>query len=268
MLETKKCGSVTVFRMGRHFGKRVLYFVHSFLIGETLIDTGTIYVADELLSALINKPISTIINTHHHEDHTGNNHLLQTHFNAKIYASAEALPFILQPHQVKQRLYLRVLWNYPEPSSGYPLDNTLDTGKHTFDIIHTSGHSPDHICIYEPNEKILFTGDMFCGEHVKYLRQDEDFNQILASLHKLESLDVQTIFCGVTGAVPNGGLVLKRKISFMEGLSSRVWALYREGVSPTHIRRSLLGREGLMYWLSNGHFSKQNLVSSILGLPH
>jgi hypothetical protein len=25
MLETKKCGSVTVFRVGRYFGKRVLY---------------------------------------------------------------------------------------------------------------------------------------------------------------------------------------------------------------------------------------------------
>ncbi|MGS0763475.1 MBL fold metallo-hydrolase [Syntrophomonas curvata] len=268
MLETKQCDSVTLLRMGRNIGKKVLYYVHCFLIGETLIDTGTIYAAGELLSALNGKTISTIINTHHHEDHTGNNLLLQNHFKAKIYAPAEALPFLLEPRRARLKLYQYLVWNYPEPSSGYALGKTLDTGRHTFDVLHTPGHSPDHICIYEPQAKMLFTGDMFCGEKVKYLRQDEDFNQILSSLHKLENLDIETVFCGVAGAVPNGGLALKRKITFMEELRSRVGVLYREGVSPANIRRNLLGREGPMYWLSSGHFSKQNLVNSILGLPH
>jgi hypothetical protein len=71
---------------------------------------------------------------------------------------------------------------------------------------------------------------------------------------------LETKKCGSVTVFRMGRHFGKRVLYFM--------ALYREGVSPTHIRRRLLGREGLMYWLSNGHFSKQNLVNSILDLPY
>lgn len=90
---------------------------------------------------------------------------------------------------------------------------------------------------------------------------------ILASLRKLESLDVDTIFCSVAGAISSGSLALQRKISFMENLQETVWKLYRQGMPPAKIRSELLGKEGTMYYVSGGHFAKQNLVNSILGIP-
>lgn len=268
MLKRQEFNSVAIFRTGRSIGRMVLYYVHCFLIGDILIDTSTTYVGQELLTALKEQPLSFIINTHHHEDHTGNNLLLQQQHGAEIRAHPQAIPLMNKPCESRQRFYLRFLWNYPQPSQAIPIGDCFASDRHSFRIIHTPGHSPDHICLYEPKEKLLFTGDLYCGERVKNLRQDEDFDQILASLHLLTDLDVKTIFCSVSGAIPNGSQALARKIAFMEDLQSRVRIQHQEGQSPVAIRRQLLGKENSMFWLSNGHFSKQNLIDSILGIHH
>ena len=266
MLEAKQLGSVTDFCTGRNIGSFVFYHAHCFLIDEILIDTSTVYVQNELLSALSDQRVSTIINTHHHEDHSGNNTIIQKKFDAAIYAHPLALPHLRNPRQNRLRFYERVVWNYPIASSAQPLGETLETAAHTLEIIHTPGHSMDHICIYEPQLKILFTGDLYCGEKVVYLRGDEDFKQILSSLRRLVGLDVRTIYCAVLGRVENSGIVslLERKLRFMERLQANVLERKLKGMSPIDIRKELLGNEGYLFWVSNGHFSKQNLVNSIL----
>mgnify|MGYP000903207715 FL=1 len=268
MLAKQEYGPITIFRTGRNIGKTVFYYVHCFLVDNILIDTSTTYVGQELLAALQNQPVSSIINTHHHEDHTGNNLLLQQALGVKIYAHPLAIPLMSKPQEGRQKFYLRFLWNYPQPSHGIPINDVFENDNYLFNIIHTPGHSPDHICVYDPKHKWLFSGDLFCGERGKNLRQDENFHEILTSLQQLANFDIDTIFCSVSGIIPNGNQALGRKITFMEDLKSKVQTLNRKGKSPVAIRRQLLGRENYMYWLSNGHFSKQNLVDSILELSH
>jgi glyoxylase-like metal-dependent hydrolase (beta-lactamase superfamily II) len=36
---------------------------------------------------------------------------------------------------------------------------TIATGKFNLQVVWTPGHSPGHICLYEPTQKILFSGD-------------------------------------------------------------------------------------------------------------
>ncbi len=264
MLKSRQAGPVTILRMGRNIGSWVPYYVHSFVLGEILIDTSTVHVADELLAELRGHNISTIINTHYHEDHTGNNRLLQQELGAEIYAHSEALPHLTNP-ETRQRLYQKICWSHPQPSTGLPLKDTITAGDYTLQVIHTPGHSHDHISLYEPQNKLLFTGDLFCGERVKYLRADEDLGQMLASVKQLQSLDVETIYCAVSGAINEANQALQRKISFMEEMQEKVWELYHKGTPAAQIRKALLGKEGLMYYFSGGHFAKQNLVNSILG---
>ncbi|MGE5455019.1 MAG: hypothetical protein ACM3O9_07480, partial [Methylocystaceae bacterium] len=102
------------------------------------------------------------------------------------------------------------------------------------------------------------------GTRVKYLRADEDFNQQLASIRRLASLEVNTIYCAVAGAVEDGQALLKTKLQFMEEMQGQVLALHGQGLPPGEIRKRLLPKEGLMYWFSAGHFSKQHLIDSIL----
>ncbi|HQG32670.1 MAG TPA: MBL fold metallo-hydrolase [Deltaproteobacteria bacterium] len=264
MIRVRKYGEVTDFCMGRTIGPVVPYAVHAFLIGDTLIDTGTVYAQEEFLDALKGSSLSTIINTHHHEDHIGNNLALHNAFGASIHAHEKALPFLADPKAIGLKAYQRIVWGLPEKSQGQALDSRISCAGRTFDVIYTPGHSPDHVCLFNPDTGWLFTGDIFCGRTVRYLRRDEDFSLTLSSLKRLAELDVTTLFCSLKGIVEDGKAALEAKISFMERLAAEVLELKESGYPPCRIRRKILGREDAMYYLSTAHFSKEHVIESIL----
>lgn len=268
MIQVRPWGGVTGFLMGRSLGPVVPYTVHAFLVGDTLIDTGTTYACRELMKALQGRHVRAVVNTHHHEDHTGNNALVCKMFEAAVYAHKEALPFLADPARLGLKLYQRIVWGYPAASAGSALGETIELSGRTFRAIHTPGHSHDHVCLYEPGEGRLFTGDLFCGKTVRYLRRDENFGLILSSLKMLAAFDFDTIFCSLKGMIKNGREALNAKIGFMEELRGTVLALRRKGHSPREIRLELLGHEGAMYCLSTAHFSKQHVIESILADTH
>ena len=63
----------------------------------------------------------------------------------------------------------------------------------------------------------------------------------------------------------NGGKALKEKIRGMEEIRDRALELHGKGLSPREVRRRLLGLEDKMHIVTGGHFSKQNVIDSILG---
>jgi glyoxylase-like metal-dependent hydrolase (beta-lactamase superfamily II) len=280
MLEKTNFQDVTVFKMGRSIGKYVLYSVHSFLLEDTLIDTGTKFASDEFLSTIIDggkkthggefllefkeRQVNKIINTHYHEDHTGNNHLLQQIYLSEIFAHPDSLPYIIKPDNLKLKPYQKIVWGYPESSKAKAVEKSIHIGRYQFLIIPCEGHSAGHICLYEPQEKWLFTGDMFCGVKNIYLRQDEDFNLMLKSLHNLSQLNIETLFCSLKGVVNNGSQALADKVEYMNNLRDETFRLHKAGRRPVQIRDKLLGREGFMFYLTGGHFAKINLIKSIL----
>ena len=267
MLQTRQRGPVTVFRMGRHVAANrrwVLYETHAFLLGETLIDTGTIAVRGEWAPVMKGLRCRTIVNTHHHEDHTGNNRLFQERFGAEILAHPGTLAFLEDPAKRDLPFFRRLVWKTPDRSRGRPVGQTVAGGGHTLHVIPTPGHCADHVCLYEPANGWLFAGDLFCGRRLVYLRAEEDFGLMLESMKRVAELDIRVIFCGLKGVVENGGEALDEKIRTMEEIRDRALALSEKGVPPGQIRLRLLGREGWMYLLTNGHFSKQNVIDSIL----
>ena len=266
MLKKTMTGPVKVFRSGRSIGDYVPYQVHAFLLEDVLIDTSCAWVRSEILNALEGETIAKIINTHHHEDHTGNNRAVQEKFGAEIYAHREALPFLENPRALNLLPYQLEVWEYPEPSQGQPLGPEFSAGEYRFDVIHTPGHCDAHVCFYEPKQRWLFTGDIFCGRGFKYLRADEDYNRIIESLHKLTKLRVDTLFCSLLGVVPNGQEALAAKLDFMERLRDKVLELHHQGYSPVEISAEVLGEEEAMTQATDGHYSKQNTVDSILGI--
>ncbi len=266
MIVSSQIGPVTIFRMGKHVVSKnlTLYETHAFLLGDVIIDTGPAWVAREWRAFFRGLHCAAVINTHHHEDHTGNNRLFQDAFGAPVYSHPGTLPYLEDPGSIGMQLYRKVVWKTPAPSKGLPLPDRFTAGKHTLHAIHTPGHCPDHVCLYEPENGRLFSGDIFCGRRFDYLRKDEDFNRILESLKMLAELDVRTIFCGFRGAVENAREAIRAKISFMEELRDKALGLYRKGMPPREIKRELLGAETAMCFITLGHYSKQNTIDDII----
>lgn len=206
MIVSTKVGPVTIFRMGKHVALQgwTLYETHAFLLGDVMIDTGTAWVEKEWRAIFPEISCAAVINTHHHEDHTGNNRLFQDAFGAAVYAHPQTLPFLEDPRRIGMQLYRKVVWKQPAASRGRTLPESIPAGGHTLRVIPAPGHCPDHVCLYEPQNGWLFSGDIFCGKRFDYLRKDEDFSRILDSLKKLAGLDVRIIFCGFKGAVADG----------------------------------------------------------------
>ena len=73
----------------------------------------------------------------------------------------------------------------------------LSTGLFNLEVIWTPGHSPGHICLYEPRQKVLFTGDHILPvtiPNVSYPQPMEDpLGKYLASLKQLAQLEVELV---------------------------------------------------------------------------
>ncbi len=77
----------------------------------------------------------------------------------------------------------------------------LSNGSFEFEVLRTPGHSPAHICLYEPEKRWLFCGDhvlLNTTPHIGLHPQSEDnpLRDYLASLKMLESLRVNFVFPG------------------------------------------------------------------------
>ena len=78
---------------------------------------------------------------------------------------------------------------------------TISTGRFTFEVVWTPGHSPGHICLYEPAQKILISGDHILptitpnvGLHPQSSKNP--LGDYLDSLAEIKELDVDLVLPG------------------------------------------------------------------------
>ena len=77
----------------------------------------------------------------------------------------------------------------------------ISTGIFDLEVIWTPGHSPGHICLYEPKNRLLF-----CGDHIlpvvtpnisySIMSGDNPLGDYINALHKLQNLMVTRVFPG------------------------------------------------------------------------
>jgi glyoxylase-like metal-dependent hydrolase (beta-lactamase superfamily II) len=74
----------------------------------------------------------------------------------------------------------------------------ISTGIFDLEVIWTPGHSPGHVCLYEPDNRLLFAGDHILpgiSPNVGYNAQsgDNPLGGYIGALHKLENLPVAKV---------------------------------------------------------------------------
>jgi len=140
----------------------------------------------------------------------------------------------------------------------------VETPHYRFQVIHTPGHSPDHICLYEPKEGWLFSGDAYIGGRDRALRADYDIYAIIDSLKKLAKLEISRLFPGSGTVRDNPRQDIALKIKYLEAIGERVRELHQKGLSLSQIRKEVFGGEMPIAYITLGHFSGRNLVRSYL----
>lgn len=268
MLKTTQYGEVTRFDLARTIAGRGRYWTSAYFLDDVLIDTGCAHSAHELFSALAKFPLNLIVNTHTHEDHIGANGILQRERNElQILVHPKGLKILTDPRTNQPlQLYRKLYWGRPEPSSGQPIADgeVIKTQRYQFQAIYTPGHSPDHLCLFEPSKGWLFTGDLFVGGRERALRIDFDIWEIIASLKKIAELPSTTLFPGSARVREEPAKELGAKIAYLEEFGERVLTLHQAGHSTRTIVRELCGKPMFIELLTLGHFSRRGLVQSFL----
>jgi glyoxylase-like metal-dependent hydrolase (beta-lactamase superfamily II) len=242
--------------------------VHAALVDGLLIDTGFRHARSRFLRALAGRRVEQAVNTHAHEDHSGNNLALLERLAVRLHAPAAALPALARPWLDTRHLYQRVIWGLPEPSAPEPLAGEIGTERFTFRVVPTPGHSLDHVCLFEPDQGWLFAGDLYLGTRVTLARPYENGIDLIASLERVADLEPRVLVCYHRGVVKEPVNALRRKLEWLRQLRERIHQLHGRGVAPDAIARRLLGPDpSPLRLLTGGDVSSANLVRSFLKEP-
>lgn len=165
------------------YGMREL---NSYLIrgnnGYTVIDTGSyakesIEIWENMISTGLT--IEKVIVTHFHPDHLGLAKWFQEKHHIPIYTSdltykeiqkrknqkkdENGLLQLIQEHGgpiiSKHEVHDESFVYHFEPDKIFEKEHTIKIGNDSYETIWTPGHSPDHFCFYQPQQKVMFVGD-------------------------------------------------------------------------------------------------------------
>jgi cyclase len=183
--------------------------------GVVVIDTPQLptYAVRMRKEAESHGEIRYLINTEHHVDHifgnyyfrgagivvahaeTANNFMTVTpEINPYEYAH-EAVPTD-DPEGEKIWPDEKTYFEDPNrPTIVFDHDLTIYVGDHTFQLIHTPGHTPGQLAVYIPEERLAVLGDTIFNEVQTWLYAS-DVDQWIESLDRLKRLDVDKIVPG------------------------------------------------------------------------
>jgi glyoxylase-like metal-dependent hydrolase (beta-lactamase superfamily II) len=91
-----------------------------------------------------------------------------------------------------------------------PADNRLRLSDFEFRVIHTPGHSPGHVALYEKNRRILLGGDLVGKAPAWYVPAAGGVVGYLESLAKLEGLDAAVLLPAHGPAIEAAGPAIRR----------------------------------------------------------
>lgn len=119
------------------------------------------------------RKVVAIVATHHHPDHVGGAALLSKELGLPVWAHALTADRIDVP--VSRRLV---------DGEEIILDDTV------WRVLHTPGHAPGHVCLFEPRSRTAIVGDMVASVGTILIAPgDGDMGLYLDQLKRLSALD-------------------------------------------------------------------------------
>jgi len=224
-----------LYRMEIPLPRSPLKWVNSYVVrGEgrfLIVDTGFNLeecrneMSANLLKLDVDLNKTDVFVTHFHVDHIGLVGTLATD-NSKVYLNEEEACQMDSLRDGWANRWRRILDVYV--ANGFPVDDArisleshpaqrygltrkvafsipregdeIELGDFHFQCISTPGHSPGHMCLYEPNKKILVAGDHILSDitpNIAYwLEMDNPLNDYLTNLERVRALEVRIVLPG------------------------------------------------------------------------
>jgi len=194
--------------------------------GLLVIDTGlgfsTALVFKMMMSSGLDpRTVRYIVNTHCHIDHIGGN---QDFINL-----AEDVKVLV--HELDAEYMIKGDVNAIEPTGllkynikPFKVDiklkdgDKIEFGDYEFRVIHTPGHSPGCICLYDEEYKVLISGDtVFLEGFGRYDFPYSSFKDLVKSIEKLSQLDVKALLPGHGPfTTKNGSQYIKQDLEWIK----------------------------------------------------
>jgi glyoxylase-like metal-dependent hydrolase (beta-lactamase superfamily II) len=188
--------------------------------GLTLVDSGPPGRADRIVAQMQESgyalsELRSVVLTHWHGDHTGSAAGLARRSGAQVIAHRNEAPTIERTRPAASASPVQRLLNElmewvllrREPCR---VDRQVEDGDVIealggTQVLHTPGHSPGSLCLYQPERQILFTGDTVfnvhpltgrrgLGRHMRFLAFDKA--QARVSAARLSELAIDVLCCG------------------------------------------------------------------------
>jgi len=158
-------------------------------------------------------PIRYVINTEHHVDHIFGNYYFkgagtvvhhQGVYDNFMLPSPDLDPFAYAAEAIPtddpdgRSIFPDRDEYFKDPNKAtvvFTGDLTLRVGGHTFNLLHTPGHTPGQVAVHVPEERVVFTGDTVFSECQTWL-MTSDVRQWLGSLARVAALDVDHVVPG------------------------------------------------------------------------
>jgi hydroxyacylglutathione hydrolase len=185
-----------------------------------LVDSGTAADADRIVHDIQQggfplSALQAIVLTHAHSDHTGSLSALIQRSQAAVWAHRSEVPYVQREQTLPAAspVMRLLLWLGDRLSARQPapvVDRALEDGEHLellggLQVIHTPGHTPGSICLYQPERKLLFCGDTMFNVHPITGKQGLrpairmascDMKQVYSSLRRLTELEIEMLCPG------------------------------------------------------------------------
>lgn len=170
-------------------------------VKNVLIDTGVaanflVLKAGLTEAGLKPKDIHIIILTHEHFDHIG----ACSYFFKKAILAAHRLAANKIQIQDEFVVMGKYFDRHAKPFNAdicLPENTMIELGNYKLQILHTPGHCSGCICLYEPDHKLLFTGDtVLAGGVLSGVFASGSISDYLNSLQLLSSLQVEEMYPG------------------------------------------------------------------------
>ena len=162
-------------RVGWFFGVSVILGADKIGLVDTGFENTPVDHIFPLIRELGRRPeeIDYVVNTHRDGDHVLGNGVIKERTKAMI-AIHELEAKAVETADIRLK-------------NGDP----VGLGDRSFEVVHTPGHRPGSICLYDRRNQILISGDSICGDRTDLIRMDKEI--YISSLRKLLSLGLRVV---------------------------------------------------------------------------